>query len=325
MRAPFSQQLQEAARFIQENDRFLVISHVNPDGDAIGSTCSMACMLDKLGKSFVMVNEDRVSKRFTVIPRSDQIVGRSEQGLPEGFQAVIAVDSADFDRIGQTKALLSEGTPILNIDHHPTNDGWGSVSLIREDAASTTEVLFALCQELQIPLDEELATCLYAGLMTDTGGFRFSNTTVAVMRTAADLMEAGVNATRLSEGLMGTMTKGQVELLKHALQTMEYASEGRIAWISIKEEEIAELVEDPTDTEGLVNYPRSIQGVEVGLMFKQVDSERVKVSLRSKDVDVSAIAQSFGGGGHVKASGCTFQGSLEDAVSQVVRKVQEAL
>lgn len=324
-RKPFKVQLQEAARFIQENDRFLVVSHVNPDGDAIGSTCAVGAILQKLNKSFVLVNEGPVPDKFHVIPMSKQIVNYTKDGLKEAFPNVIAVDAADRERMGEVMQAFPKEIKLLNIDHHPTNVGYGDYILIRNEAASTTEVLYELVQELGLEPDQELATCLYAGLMTDTGGFRYSNTTPAVMRMASALLEKEVAASYLADRLLETISLGQVKLLQRSLKSLSFAADGKISWVSVSKADLEELNVDPSDTDGIMLYPRNIEGVEVGILFKELDENHVKVSFRSKELDVAAVAQAFHGGGHVKASGCTFEGSLAEAQERVVQKVMEAM
>jgi phosphoesterase RecJ-like protein len=324
-RKPFTVQLQEAARFIQENERFLVVSHVNPDGDAIGSTCAIGSLLKKLNKSYVLLNDGYVPGKFHIVPLSDEIVDFSKKGIEESFQSIIAVDAADFERIGEVRHHFAENYQLLNIDHHPTNNGYGQYTLIRDDAAATAEVIFDLVQEMEIALDKELGTCLYTGLMTDTGGFRYSNTTPHIMKIASRLLEVGVEASLLSERLLETISLGHVQLLKKCLHSLEFAGEGKVAWMTITANDLKGLDAESSESDGLVNYPRNIEGVEVGLLFKESADQKVKVSFRSKDIDVAAIAQCFQGGGHVKASGCTFDGSLKDAQEQVIRKVLDAL
>lgn len=324
-RKSFSEQLKEAVRFIQENDRFLVISHVQPDGDAIGSTCAIGHLLQSMGKHFSLVNNGSVPPKFNVVPMSEDIVNYSVDGLIESYQAVITVDAADYERIGELSKVILEETALLNIDHHPTNDGYGNVTLIRDDAASTTEIIFEFVKELGIELSVPLATCLYTGLMTDTGGFRYSNTTPNVMRIASLLLESGVQGHLLAERLLETMSLPSVEVLRSALNTLQFSDNRKVAWVTVSQNEIRRIGAASDDLDGIVNLPRNIEGVEVGIQFKEIDESSVKVSFRSKDLDVAAIAQQFHGGGHVKAAGCTVQGTLGQVTEVVLHKVLEAL
>ncbi len=319
-------QLEHARHFIEEHDHFLVVAHVNPDGDAASSTFAMGWLLNRLGKQFTMVNEDPIPKKFSYLWGYDQLTEFAH--LPENLiiQAVISVDCADESRMGKLRERFPANVPLLNIDHHPTNDYFGLVHLIREDAAATVELLFDLTAKLGLQMTKELAECIYTGLLTDTGGFRYSNTSPEVMRIASDLLQHGVQGHQLAETVLETITRSHISVLQRALGTLTFAYEHRICWISVSAADIELTQATPEDLEGLIQYPRNIEGVEVGLLFKQVDANRVKISFRSSgNVDVAKVAKSFGGGGHVRASGCTVDGSLEEVIEQVVAEVGRAL
>lgn len=324
----YRQRLEEAKAFILNQDRFLVVSHVNPDGDAIGSTLAAGHMLEQLGKSFFMVNEGSVPAKFHMLPNSLKIGNFSataSESIPR-FDCVIAVDCADFERIGEVRQWFPEGIPLLNIDHHPTNDGYGSVNVIRSEAAATAEVLYDLAGVLEIVWERPVAECIYTGLLTDTGGFRYSNTTPKVLNIASEMLTYGVNGNRLADQLLERLTFSQVAILRKALATLSFSPDKRIAWMAVTSEDIRETGTEGGDMDGLVNYPRNIEGVEVGLLFKQSDPDTFKVSLRSAGLaDVASIAQRFGGGGHVRAAGCTVKGTLQEAVDRIVSEVGRAL
>lgn len=326
LRAPYSEQLAAARTFMEQNDRFLVVAHVNPDGDAVSSTLAVGWLLERLGKRYVMMNADKSPDKFSYLWGFDRLQHYDEQRPAERFDCVISVDCADEARIGAVRALFGEQARLLNIDHHATNDYFGDVQLIREDAAATVELLYDLAQELGEPLRPELAAALYTGLLTDTGGFRYSNTTPRVMRIAAELLAAGVPGHRLAEQVLEKITHSHVAVLKRALDTLSFAYDGKASWIVVSQDDLRLAGAAPEDMEGLILYPRNIEGVEVGLMFKQTDDETVKISFRSNgNVDVAQIAKSFGGGGHVRASGCTVRGRLPDVVEQVIKEVGQSL
>lgn len=319
-------QLAEARRFIEQHDHFLVVSHVNPDGDAASSTFAMGWLLDHLGKTFTMVNENAIPEKFAYMWGYDRLVALANLPDTNTFRAVISVDCADESRMGLVRERFSPNVPLLNIDHHPTNDYFGEAQLIREDAAATVELLFDLAVQLNIPMTKELADCIYTGLLTDTGGFRYSNTSPEVMRIASDLLQHGVQGYQLAEALLEKITRTHIAVLQKALGTLSFAFDHKVSWISVSLEAIRTTNATPDDLEGLIQYPRNIEGVEVGLLFKQVDSDKVKVSFRSAgSVDVAQVAKSFGGGGHVRASGCTMEGELNQVVEQVVAEVGRAL
>ena len=322
----YREQLANAKRFIESNDRFLVVSHLNPDGDAVSSTLAAGWILEKLGKPFVLINEGRCPAKFGCLPGFDRLLSYADDELPAGpFGCVISVDCADEARCGEVKQLFAVDVRLLNIDHHPTNTRFGSVQLIRADAAATVELLYDLALEMKLPIDRSFAELIYTGLLTDTGGFRFSNTTPRVMRIAADLLGYGVNGSWLAEHLLAKMTRAHITLLKRALNSLSFAYGGKACWMTVSAEDMAECEASSEDLDGLIDYPRNIEGVEVGILFKQYGENSVKVSFRSNSyVDVAAIAQSFGGGGHVRASGCTIEGRLQDVVEHVVKEVGQS-
>jgi bifunctional oligoribonuclease and PAP phosphatase NrnA len=322
----WAKDLQEAATFLRERDDFLIVSHVQPDGDAISSTVATGWLLEKLGKKFTMLNEGSVPARLRFLWKSSEIFTAGDNQPERQYRNVICVDCADYARVGRTNQWFAQDAELLNIDHHPTNDGFGRVNLMKFHAAATAEILFELLDELGLGLDADIATAIYTGLLTDTGGFRYSNTSPLVMAMASRLLEAGVNGPELAELLLERMTMGQLRIIQRGLSRLSFSPDQRISWLWVNSEDTEESGATNDDLEGLVNYPRNIEGVEVGLLFKQNGQESVKVSLRSAGrVNVAAVAQHFGGGGHVRAAGCRLTDSLSEVIRQVVDVVQKAL
>lgn len=322
----YKEKLQAAARFIHENDDFLVVSHVSPDGDAIGSTSAVGFILQLLGKTYTLINDGRTPKKYQMLLGGQPIVDYSLVPPSRRFGRVIAVDCADFSRIGGVHNVFDEGVQLLNIDHHPTNDLFGSVNLVHPDAAATVEIIFELGQQLGIQWTKPLAASIYAGLLTDTGGFRYSNTSPNVLSIAEKMLRAGAEGAVLAEQLLETMTYPQMQLLRDALSTLEFAKDRQIAWLSVSQETLSRIGASDEDSEGLVNIPRNVEGVQVGMMFKEKDTNLFKVSLRSAGkVDVAQIAKRLGGGGHVRAAGCTVEGTLDDVVERLVGAVSAEL
>lgn len=322
----FERDFHEVKAFLQEHDDFLVVSHVQPDGDAVSSTLAVGWLLSCLGKKYVMVNEGAIPRRMSYLWHADEIVDLSESPLPDTYNHVICVDCADFQRVGRTQQYFAKDALIANIDHHPTNDGYGSVNLIVPQAAATAEILFDLISSFDIPFTVDIATAIYTGLLTDTGGFRYSNTTPKVMAIASKLLEYNVDGPGLSENLLEQMTLSQLKILTKALNKLQMSENGLISWVVVTPEDMVETNAINEDLEGIVNYPRNIQGVEVGILFKVITDDVVKVSMRSSGkVDVAAIAKGFGGGGHVRAAGARIEGKLSEIIASIVDRVEEQL
>ncbi|MGN7760347.1 DHH family phosphoesterase [Paenibacillus sp. 22594] len=322
----YEQSLQQTRKFLLEHDDYLVVSHVQPDGDAVSSTLAVGWLLSCLGKKYTMLNEGPIPQRMEYLWHAGEIVNLADGGLPRQYQNVICVDCADFQRVGLTQRHFATDALIVNIDHHPTNNGYGYVTLIKPDAAATAEILFDLLKTFEVKWDIDIATALYTGLLTDTGGFRYSNTSPKVMAAVSELLELGVNGPMLAETLLEEMTLAQVKVLNRALSTLQLSPEGEIAWVSVTPQDMLDCEAANEDLEGIVNYPRNIRGVEVGILFKVIHERAVKVSLRSAGkVDVAALAQSFGGGGHTRAAGARIDATLEDAIPMVLQEVRRHL
>lgn len=318
--------LEAAARFLKQHQYFLVVNHVNPDGDATGSLLAMGWLLRQLDKQVTLVNEGKTPAKFMFLPGADDILNASERAEHPTYGTIITCDCADFARVGEVAAWFTQERELLNIDHHPTNDLFGTVNLVRTDAAATAEIIFDLVKHMGLPLGKELATCLYTGLLTDTGGFRYSNTTPYVMEAASELLAHGVEPAAIAERVLESITKAHVSLLQRSLQTLELTDNDKAAYLTVTLTDLIETGANNEDTEGLVNYGRNIEGVEVGVLFKEVADGKVKVSFRSRsEVDVAAIAKSFGGGGHVRAAGCTVSGTIVEVKKAVSQKVSAAL
>ncbi|MDP5273485.1 DHH family phosphoesterase [Chengkuizengella axinellae] len=316
--------LTEIQKFILDHDDFLVVSHVQPDGDAISSTCAVGLILKHFNKKYVMVNENEVPSKFLLLHGAGDIKSDPLNQLKHSYKYVISVDCADFSRIGKIHQALSDDVQILNIDHHPTNDGFGVINFIQESAASTTQVLNEVIEFMNVPWDKVLAECIYVGLLTDTGGFRYSNTSPKVMKLASKLLEQGVNANHFAEELLEKFTQSHLELLKISLSTLSFAQNKQIAWMVITLEAMKEANASSDDLEGLINIPRNIYDVEVGLLFKELNSNQVKVSFRSAGkINVARMAQLFNGGGHTLASGALINENLETAITKVINELEK--
>lgn len=323
----YEEQLRMAQNFIQQNDHFIVVSHHQPDGDAISSTLAIGWILEKLGKNFTLYNDDVVPPKFAYLWNSDRIIHPTATAMTSAqYSYVIAVDCADNSRFGEAKGLFSPDAQLLNIDHHSTNDFFGQVHVIRPKASATVEIIYDLIHLMGLSWDEAVASCIYTGLVTDTGGFRYANTTANVLNIASEMMSHGVKGSQLSTHLLEKMTYPQFCLLQTALATMSFAYDRKVAWMTLSETDFKETGSTHGETEGIVNYAQNIEGVEVGILFKEVDAKEVRVSFRSSGhVDVAQVAAQFGGGGHMRAAGCTMQCTMTEAVDQVLQSLGSKL
>lgn len=317
-------QLAQVASAIAAADDWLIVTHERPDGDAIGSSLAMAHILHGLGKRWTFVVSEPLPVRFSYLPLfSSAVIAPNEL---RAYHNVIALDCADPSRFEAVHAYVGAQANIVNIDHHRTNPRYGAAVWVDENAAATCELVYHVAHQLGLPMGTDLATCLYTGILTDTGGFAQPNTSREVHQIAAELIGAGVAPYDVAERALEARTRPQMELLKLALANLTVSEDGRVASLYVTRAMLQQAGADEDDVEGLVTFARSIDTVEVGLLFREAPDGRIKVSLRSKRrVDVSRIAQMFGGGGHERASGCTLDGPLEAAMQAVMQAVGSAM
>jgi phosphoesterase RecJ-like protein len=322
----YNEQLAMSKQFIEAHDDFLVVSHIQPDGDAASSTCAVGWLLHQLNKKYTMVNEGKIPDKFKYLWGYSTISDFSSIDINKKFKYIITVDCADYSRIGRVNELFAEDAIILNIDHHPTNDRYGAINFIDNDAAATVVLLYDLLENMKISWSLDIANCIYTGLLTDTGGFRYANTSTKVMRIASALITHGVNANHMAEELLEKLTVPHIYLLKKALNSLSFSGNKQISWVHLSLEDMKSSNASSEDVEGIVNYPRNIEGVEVGIFFKEIEDNKVKVSFRSSGkVDVAQLAQVFGGGGHVLASGATMEGSIEEVTPIILNAIEKEL
>lgn len=323
-----SKSLQRTAEHIRNTKSFLVTSHVNPEGDAIGSLLAMGSLLEKLGKRYVLVNADKVPDNMLFLPGVSSI----KNFVPEGFspQTVIVLDCPTAARCGNVTEYLSPVETVINIDHHVSNDRFGDVNWVEPSSSSVGEMVFKLAKEMGVEMDKPMAEQIYTAIVTDTGMFSYSNTKPETHRAAAGLLGAKVDHVSIHRQIFETRSFHHVVLLGRVLATMDTACGGRVAHISLMHQMCKDIDIDGIPTDEFISFPRSVQKVEVALFFKEFSSagDSIKVSFRSNGrVDVNLIASRFGGGGHRLAAGCTIEGSLEavkkDAIAQVERELKE--
>jgi len=316
---------EELLKQLRSGHRFLLISHMNPDGDAIGSSLGLARILRSLGKGAVVWNHDEVPKLYRSLAGSERVhTGEvPPSGYPETFDAIITLECPSLERTGVESAI--EDIPIINIDHHLGNEHYGKVNWIDTAAPSLGEMIYRISRGLMVELDQETATALYLTIVTDTGGFRFSNATPAAFESAGALVNEGARPQQVAQWLYESQPESAIRLLAEMLPTLEIHEE-RIATAVISTEMFNRVGATAGDTEGLIDYPRSIAGVEAAALLRQVGEDQFKVSLRSRgEVDVEKIARRNGGGGHHNAAGFLAAGSLETVRNQVVEELQQAL
>ena len=314
----------EIGRILREHQRFAVMSHVRPDGDALGSQLALALSLQQLGKEVRVWNEDGMLEKYSFLPRAELVT--KPPSAPEDFDCAIALDTAIQNRLGTALAAVHSKLWI-NIDHHLSNPGYGDVVYVDPDAPATAEIIFRLIKSQNLPFNRDIAENLYAAISTDTGSFQYPKTSARTFEIAAELIRAGLDVGRLNQRLYENYPRRRLELLRELLRTMRFEHAGRVASVSLSLKTGAELGVLPEDNEGLIDHLRAIRGVIVAVFFEELGDGKVRVSMRSKNeaVDVCAICQKFGGGGHALAAGARVRGTLAEVEEKVLEEIGDVL
>lgn len=311
----------EVEKIIKSNKSFLIGSHINPDGDAIGSTLALGAALETLGKQVLIYNRDAVPDNLKFLKGCEKIV----QSIPNNsFDVGIMVDCASKDRAGEPFVNAKIANMMIVIDHHRQDKIDVDVALLDESAASAGEVVLRLIEHLKVPVTKDIAMQVYCTLAVDTGFFRYSNTTERILRVAANLVAKGAHPWTVAMNLEESYRIERFRLLACALDTLEISADGKYATMEVTQKMISETKAPIQISEEFAGIPRSIKSVKVSALFREIESGKVRVSLRSKNgIDVAAIASKFGGGGHPYAAGCTINGTVAEAkkiVSDIVSK-----
>lgn len=311
---------------IRGAESFLVTSHTSPDGDAAGSVLGMRFLLEALGKrDVVCALQDPVPGTYSWMPGMDGIVD-TEGARGRDYDVLVILDVAQLARIGSIAELARPEQTILVLDHHLEPNPCGTHNFIAPSYSSASEIVADLFAEADIPYTRDAATCIYVGLTTDTGGFRYANTNADSHRRAASLVAAGIDVSWISSAVFDVMRRPKKELLQRMLERIQYGAEGALAFSYLTLADLDETEALPEDVDGLVNFARNIEGVLVGILFREHTRGRVKISMRSTGVMNSAtLLREFGGGGHAGAAGATVDGALDTVMSDVVARVEETL
>jgi phosphoesterase RecJ-like protein len=311
----------EIGRVLREHRRFAILSHVRPDGDALGSQIALALSLKELDKDVVVWNEDGMLEKYSFVPSAGLLT--KPPAAPQDVDVVIALDTAIQNRLGTTVAAIRSAKIWINIDHHSSNPGYGDIAHIDSSAPATGQIVFELMEDQKLPMNRDIAENLFVAISTDTGSFQYSNTTARTFEIAAKLVRVGIDVGRVSQQLYESYPRRRIELLRELLATMRFECDGRVASFSLSMNLAKKLGALPEDNEGLIDHLRAIRGVVVAVFFEELTDGKVRISMRSKsdDADVCAICAQFGGGGHKRAAGARVQGTL----AEVEKKVLEAI
>lgn len=313
--------LSQVVQLIEQQQRFMITSHIRPDGDGLGSGLALYWMLRNLGKDVDVVLRDRVPPAYNVLPASDLVI--VQEDVTESYDAAFIIECSDVERPG-LPSLKDQF--VVNIDHHSTTGPFGDINWIDPTAAAVGEMIYNLCKALGVEVTKQIAECIYTALLTDTGSFHFSNTTERTLKIASELVRLGVEPARISQALFYSGSFSKVKLLGLVLSNIERDESGRIAWITVDRATMYEANACEEDSDGIVNQALSIGEVEAVAFFKELAPSSYRISLRSKGKNnVAKVAELFGGGGHRNAAGCRIEGDFEEVKRRIIEGLQNCV
>lgn len=317
--------LSQIAEVLRTKQRFLVMSHLRPDGDALGCTLAMGLCLRQLGKDVTLWNEEGCIEKLSFLPGSELV--QMPPAAPQDFDTVIVLDTAVKERVGTCLASVGHADVWVNVDHHISNPRYGDLNYIDSSAPATGQILFELFRQCDLPLTGEMADNLYVAISTDTGSFQYPSTTARTYEIGAELVRMGAKVGDLAQKLYESYPRRRIELLKSLLNVLEFSSNDRVASFALTQAVSQSLGTQPEDNEGLIDTIRAVQGVIVAVFFEEMPDGKIRVSLRSKDprADVCKVAQLFGGGGHTLAAGIRMSGPLATAQQRILQAIDEQL
>lgn len=306
--------------FRSTQGKILIITHLAPDGDAVGSALALYLCLRKAGHAVHVYCDDPAPRQYAFLPAAADIA----TDIPDGdWELAVSLDCAAMDRMGRAQAAFAQAKTTVCIDHHITNTGYADYNLIQTSAA-TAQILAAFFDQRGFAVDRDMANCLYAGIITDSGQFSFDNTTPVTLRTAALLMQHGADAAMLNTQIFRKRTFTRTMLTGRALVSLRLFFGGKVAAMRLTADDMQQCGAEQQDAENIVNYAVEIEGVSIGMLVRELASGNCKCSLRSSgDADVARIAQHFGGGGHRRAAGCTIDMGIDEAVEALCAIIEQ--
>lgn len=310
--------LDDMLQEIQKAKTIVILTHENPDGDAIGSSLAMYMALEKMGKTPDLIIPE-LPRVYEFLPKVDQI---KKEGNKEPYDLAIALDSATIKMLNGWSNYFETAKVKIVIDHHSSNTMYGDINFINPDAPACAQILINVIEYFNIEINKELGSAILTGIITDTGGFQYQSTKPETFEFAAKLLQKGVNVSEIYKRVMNTKSRANFELRKRAMDRMEFLENGKITFTYITEQDIEELKAEAGDHEGIVEEGRIIEGVEVSV-FARETKNGYRISTRSNNyVNVSDVCLMFGGGGHIHAAGCTIAQSLEQVKEKIINQIK---
>lgn len=327
--------MNQIINLLKNCNHILIASHVNPDGDAIGALIALGISLEALNKKVTLYNESPIPAIYRFLPAVDRIVRHIDDYKP--FDTAVVLDCGNIERIGQAVSTIGRIPHIINIDHHVSNIRFGEFHLVDPSACATSEIVYRLVKRMEADINLTAATSIYAGILTDTGSFRFSNTNKAAFDICAEMIALGVEPYSIAQHVYGTYSLGRIKLLNLALDSIEISKNGKLSMMAVTQAMMNETGTKPEDIDGFINYAKGIEDVQVAALIQELfndknnekeaqSHEHFHVSLRSNGtINVADIASTFGGGGHSNAAGFSIESTLAHIKSKIEKLAETFL
>lgn len=310
---------------IKSAENIAIFTHINCDGDAVGSSFALKKVLDEFGKKTTVFIDKKIPERLKFMPElydAEYLTAYEDKN----FDLFVALDCGDLTRLGEYATVFEKAENTILIDHHKSNGGFAKENFVIPEASATGEVLFDIINEANFLISKETASLLYGAIASDTGSFQYSNTSEKTHLIASKLIGLGADSVYVSKKLFDTLMVSEIKIKGYAMSNFNLFAEGKICTVGISKETMNELGCIYEDVEGLSGFPRSVDGVEVGLLIKEYSDGVFKISIRTNSyVDATQLASKFGGGGHIRASGCTIEGTLEEVTQKIVNSAKELI
>ncbi len=314
--------LDKIKQLIQDSENILVVSHIDSDGDSLGSAIALQLALSAIGKQVFVPAPTRFPQRYSFLHRYTNGWGN----VPQKPDIIIAVDCSSEERIDWGDFLSTNGIPLINIDHHDGNHNFGDVNWLDPNAAAAGEMIYELLREIPAPIDENAASALYVAIMTDTGRFSFGNTTSKTLAIAAALVEIGADPKYLTTETYFNFSEEYFRNIGIALFNSRSYNNGRILFLTLDRATTQNFLTSPKDSEGIIDFAMAVRNVDVAVLFKEMSRNNIRISMRSRrGIDIDNVAKYFGGGGHPNAAGCSIEGTLATAQEGVLKQIRKLM
>lgn len=323
MNSSFEKLIDLAIEKILESKNIFIASHVQPDGDNIGSILALGLALKKIGKKIYILKSDSVPSDYLFLPNVD-IIHDYDDELE--IDLLITLDSSDENRLGKNKVLLERAKFIINIDHHISNTNFGHINIVDSSAAATGELVYKIVKKMDISIDKDIGTCIYTAISSDTGSFMYDNTTSETHEIISELLSLGIDKSNININLYQNRSIERTMLFIKSLETLNLYFDNKVAVVKVTRNMLEDSGAKMEDTEGVVSFMREIAPVEIAILLKEFNENEIKVSMRSKRfVDVAAICDTFGGGGHIRAAGCTINFSMDYSEELILNEIKKVI